>query len=326
MQPRPPLVSVIAISYNHEAYLIETLESITAQDFSNFEVIYCDDCSCDASADLATEWLNENIPDAITIINKENLGLCPTINRALETANGEYIQLISCDDLLMPEKLSLQVDRLDNAPENVGFVYSPAIPFGRGSDLRKNSAKQLYASGGDLNAELLFNKLISRNIICAPTALIRKSALDFVGPYDNSAAFEDYDMWLRLARSGFGCNFVDTPLVKYRIHNSNLTNQIGPVQVYGVLRKHADHPGMWIQLEQMLKTFYRRGTLTKEQRRDYRKFQQFHRTPLCNQGLAICRPLTFRFCELQRMVWSFLRRSVCRLLRPLAYIGQRFRK
>ena len=119
-----PLVSVIAVSYNHEKYLGATLESICNQTLQDFELIYCDDASKDRSVEGATEWLDRHHPDAQRIIHAENRGFCRTLNEALDLCSGKYLQIIACDDILMPEKFQRQVAMLDDADERVAVVMS----------------------------------------------------------------------------------------------------------------------------------------------------------------------------------------------------------
>ena len=100
----PPLVSIIALCYNQEEFLCETLESIKAQTYKNLELIIIDDCSTDQSVKKIESWIKANNHNCNFITNKENLGLVKSLNIAVKKCKGKYYSLIACDDIYLPKK------------------------------------------------------------------------------------------------------------------------------------------------------------------------------------------------------------------------------
>ena len=101
------LVSIIMPSYNAEAYIVDTIKSIQAQTYKEWELIIVDDCSSDR-----TEQVVKNIGDSRIYLykNNKNSGAAVSRNLALKMAKGKWIAFLDCDDLWYPEKLELQLD------------------------------------------------------------------------------------------------------------------------------------------------------------------------------------------------------------------------
>lgn len=94
-----PLVSIITPSYNYEAYLRQAIRSVTAQTYTNIELIVCDDCSADNSYRVALD--EARVDRRITVLrNETNLGISKTRQRLLQSCRGEYIGHLDCDDFL----------------------------------------------------------------------------------------------------------------------------------------------------------------------------------------------------------------------------------
>lgn len=109
-----PKVSIGVITYNHEAFISECLESIRAQDYPNIEVFITDDCSTDKTAEAIQAFI-DRYPNVVTevIRQKENKGMVENCNLLLEKMTGRYTLLFAGDDIMMPNKTSLQVALLE---------------------------------------------------------------------------------------------------------------------------------------------------------------------------------------------------------------------
>lgn len=215
-QPTTPLVTVIALCYNHERFLIECLESIRAQTFQDFQLIVTDDSSRDNSPGLIDAWLTEHRPDAIFIRHQKNAGLCKTLNEALVHAKGEFISMIATDDVWEMDKIARQLTAMQKLPEQVAVVYSDAVCIDEsGTRLPKNFIEdhrpEFKAPSGRL-----FSVLADGNFIPAMATLIRRNAIEAEGGYDERLTYEDYDMWLRLAQRNDFC-FCPGAVARYRI-------------------------------------------------------------------------------------------------------------
>lgn len=192
-----PLVSVICVSYNHARFVVEALESVKQQTYTNIELIIVDDGSADESANTIRGWVNQN-PHASFIHLRQNIGYTKAFNQAFQLAKGEFYIDLAADDVLLPDRIEKGVA----AFHAKGNAY--AIQFGDanfidvdGKFLSKHSDRFPHAQvpEGDL-----FEELIHRYFICSPTMLVRKSVLDELGGYDESLMYEDFDLWIRAGR------------------------------------------------------------------------------------------------------------------------------
>lgn len=113
-------VSVILPIYNGEKTLDDTLKSLAAQTYQDFEVVACIDGTDDGSEDILKAY--QDVYPRLTVLkNENNLGLGPTMNRLVSNATGEYIAIAEQDDYYYPNRLQLQVDLLD-AKGDIGLV------------------------------------------------------------------------------------------------------------------------------------------------------------------------------------------------------------
>ena len=121
-----PLVSVITPAYNSVKFIRETVDSVLNQTYPAIEYIVVDDGSQDGTYEILRQYDSEK---KITVLTHEehcNKGQSAALNLGLESCQGEYIVILDSDDLLHPEKVSKQVEFLENNPE-VGMVYGQAM-------------------------------------------------------------------------------------------------------------------------------------------------------------------------------------------------------
>lgn len=111
-----PLVSILVPCYNAEAWLAETLESVLKQTWPHQEIIIVDDGSKDCSLAVAKEFE----PRGVKVISQQNGGASAARNRALQEAQGDFIQYLDADDLLAPDKIERQIQLLED--RNSGCV------------------------------------------------------------------------------------------------------------------------------------------------------------------------------------------------------------
>ncbi|MFW2355825.1 glycosyltransferase [Hydrogenophaga sp.] len=220
-----PAVTVIALCFNHARFLIECLDSIAAQTFQNFQLIVTDDCSKDGSAQLIEDWLRVHRPDALFIRHSVNVGLCKTLNEALAKSQGEFISMIATDDAWEPAKIECQLAVATQSGEQVAVIYSDASRMDEdGARLEKNFIDS-HAPDCTRPSGAVFAELANRNFIPAMSTLIRRQALVNVGMYDERLAYEDYDMWLRLA-SKYEFVYVPATVARYRIVATSMVRTI----------------------------------------------------------------------------------------------------
>lgn len=193
-------VSIILPIYNSKAYIQETLDSVLAQTYTDWELIVVDDGSPDDSGDICRAITD----DRITVHTRQNTGPCRSRNFGISQASGDMIAFIDHDDLWLPTKLATHVAHLEAKPD-VGISYGP-------SQLIDANSKPL----GLFQVPKLSN-VTARDILCrnpignGSVPLIRKEVLDAVkfgtqidgAPetmyFDHkSAAWEDVELWFRM--------------------------------------------------------------------------------------------------------------------------------
>lgn len=211
-----PEVSVLVPAYNAMDFLPDTVASVLAQTYQDFELIIVND----GSTDSVENWASELSDPRIKLISQQNKGLAGARNTGLENAKGDYIAFVDADDLWLPNKLEKQVALLKARPE-VGLVYSWISLIDETGEaqgkLRKNQAE------GDVWVDLTIHNIVE----CGSVALVRKECFNKVGKFDETLPFscsEDWDMWLRIA-AHYHFGLIEEPLVYYRCHNNNLSSR-----------------------------------------------------------------------------------------------------
>lgn len=216
-----PLVSVICACYNQSKFVVESLESVKNQTYQNLEIVIWDDASEDDSVKKIDEWITSNPELNIQFIkNKENLGICKSLNTAQNLTTGKYIQLLALDDILLPDKIVRHVEILENSNENEVLVFTDAYLINDQSEIYQNRFIALHKNYLSLKSGNFFDDLLVKNFIPAMSILFKSSMLKAIGPWDENLVYEDYDMLLRLAKY-HDFIFDKSTSVKYRIHENN---------------------------------------------------------------------------------------------------------
>src|SRR5690349_9778588 len=120
------LVSVIIPCYNVAAYIAECLDSVLKQYYTNIEIICVDDGSSDTTYSIL-QFYKEKYPFLILLANEKNRGAPYSRNQGLIHAKGHFIQFLDADDLLLPGKIEHQINLIESAGCNVGFVAGAYI-------------------------------------------------------------------------------------------------------------------------------------------------------------------------------------------------------
>jgi glycosyltransferase involved in cell wall biosynthesis len=176
-----------------------------------------DDASTDESPDILRKW-KEKRPDWHFVFQMENQGNCKTFNRLLSKAKGDWILDFATDDVLLPDGLEGWIQRAV-AKKDTGFCYADAWIFGDSGveDKRfSTTLNQPFPEG-----KILFD-LLNKTFICPPAVLFNREKLISMGGYDETLAFEDWDIWLRMARN-FHIAHHPEPVIRYRKHSASLS-------------------------------------------------------------------------------------------------------
>jgi glycosyltransferase involved in cell wall biosynthesis len=155
-------------------------------------VIIVDDASEDNSSEIIEKMISGR-RGVKYFRNEINLGNCKSFNKAFEQSKGKYIIDFALDDVLIPERIKKQVDLFEQLGYSYGVVHSDAtIIDEEGNFLSKWSDRQLQVDNG-----LVFEAILRKSFICPPTMMIRREVLEYLGGYDESLAYEDFDFWVR---------------------------------------------------------------------------------------------------------------------------------
>jgi GT2 family glycosyltransferase len=219
----PPKVSVIIPAYNSAPFISETLHSVQAQKFREFETIVVNDGSPDTHA-LERE-LSVHIEN-IVYIRQRNAGAGAARNTGIEHARAPIVAFLDADDLWLPDFLTSQYVFLGR--NNYDMVYCDAQLLGMRSAYRKTFMETAPSEG-----EADFNAILDLrcNVITSGT-VARKQAVVEAGMFENERVLaEDFHLWLRMAKRGYRIGYQTTPLLKYRIHLDGLSgNSISRVE------------------------------------------------------------------------------------------------
>ena len=205
------MVSIVLPVYNASEYLTECIDSILAQTYTDFELLVMDDGSTDNSVSIAESYGDERI----RVIACEH-DFIQTLNRGIEESQGKYIARIDADDMMMPNRLEKQVERMENNP-SVTVCSSAAQAFGL--------AEEVVGFGNGKIPHPLPLFLLGNPII-HPSVMIRK---DFLTKnnlrYKHYPYAEDYKLWTEIGMAGGVFDVIPTPLIKYRISENQVTNK-----------------------------------------------------------------------------------------------------
>ncbi|MBK0402021.1 glycosyltransferase [Adhaeribacter sp. BT258] len=220
-----PLVSVICLCYNHARFLREALDSVLNQTYQNLEIIVVDDLSTDNSREIIEDYVRR-FPQIKYLPNAQNLGNCVAFNRAYRLSKGKYLIDFATDDVLMPERIAEQVAAFEKLDESYGILFTDAEFIDDFGNHLLNFYKR--DKNGNLAENVpdgdVFAHVIARHYICSPTMIMRRTVFDKLNGYDETLAYEDFDLWVRSAPD-FKYFFLDRILTKRRIHAAQMSQQ-----------------------------------------------------------------------------------------------------
>jgi glycosyltransferase involved in cell wall biosynthesis len=218
MSLEAPTISVIIPAYNAAAYIGETLDSVYAQTFTDYEIIVINDGSPD------TQQLEKELnrfSSTLRYLKQQNRGAAAARNTGISAANGEFIAFLDADDTWLPEFLESQLAFIKSS--NADLVYCDAILVGDAS-VSGRTFMQVHPSRGDVTAETL---LALRVTILTSAVLARKQPILEVGLFTETLRRgHDFELWLRLAKLGIRFAYQRQILAKHRIVETGLSGNM----------------------------------------------------------------------------------------------------
>ncbi len=208
-----PKVSVIICAYNTALYIAETLDSVLAQTYQDFEIILINDGSPDNLEDVLQPYY-----DKIIYFKQPNGGLSAARNAAIKSARGKYLTLLDSDDVWLPNYMETMVSLMETNP-SVDLYYPNALLFGE-HNLSGKLFQDIYPSTRPVTIEGMLKH------DCCPfgAVIFKREILATVGMFDETLrSAEDLDLWLRMLQNGYHLDFTEEVLIKYRKRTDSLS-------------------------------------------------------------------------------------------------------
>ena len=202
-----PRISCVLAVWNGEAYLPESIRSIQAQTFHDWELIVVDDGSTDRTGQILDHFQRKDT--RIRVYHQSKQGLVASLNQGILAARGEYIARMDADDISMPDRFATQLNYLDR-DHNIGVCGSWIETFG----VESSEVVEYPVDDGTIRCQLLFSSSLAH-----PATMFRRNLIIHHQLfYDERAVHaEDYDLWVRASQYTRFAN-IPTSLLRYRIH------------------------------------------------------------------------------------------------------------
>jgi glycosyltransferase involved in cell wall biosynthesis len=216
-------VSICIPTYNYGQYLAETIESILAQSFADFEVIIVDDHSSDGTRAVVEPYAAKDSRIRFSV-NPENLGMVQNWNHCLSLARGEYVKFVFGDDLLATEDTLKKMVAVLDADPSVSLVGSARNFIDENSALLKVESR--FRRSGVLPGADVVNYCLMRqgNLIGEPSVVMFRREQGKRGFLTSYRQIVDLEMWFHLLEQGnFG--YINEPLCSFRIHREQQTQK-----------------------------------------------------------------------------------------------------
>ena len=214
-----PKVSIVMPAYNVAPYIRETLESVFAQTFTNYEIIIVNDGSPDTED---FEQALEPFKARVHYFKQENRGAGAARNAGLRAARGEYIAFLDADDLWLPNYLEEQFRFINE--HDCDLVCANAMNFGD-SVFAGRTYMEFLMPKAPATGWITFLGLVSAEQSLNTSGVVaRREPIFDVGLFDESLRnSQDFDLWLRLVHRGARAAYHDRPLLRIRWHEGSLS-------------------------------------------------------------------------------------------------------
>jgi glycosyltransferase involved in cell wall biosynthesis len=208
-----PTVSVVVPAYNQAHYLPQTLDSIRAQTYTDYEIVLVDDGSTDETPAVAHHYA-----DIVRYIHQSNQGLAAARNTGIQAARGRYVALLDSDDMWTPDYLARMMSLARQEPKTAVFYC--------GVDYIDCNAQPLPQAGSShiVPPDQMYHAMLRANFLACNAVLMQRDAVLTVGLFDpNFRRLQDWELWLRMLRRGDQFRGIPDQLAYYRMHDSSLS-------------------------------------------------------------------------------------------------------
>jgi len=227
-------ISIITPSFNSSKFIEETIQSVIAQTYGDWEMIIVDDCSTDKSCEIIQNYSNQDKRIKLVMLD-ENSGAAIARNRAIEESHGRYIAFLDADDLWEPTKLQKQLKVMQD--NNYEFTYTTYSAIDEsGTHLSKNLNFAQKVSYHDL--------LKTCSIGCLTVMIDREKFTDISMPLIRRG--QDYALWLKLLKQVEYAYCVNEKLAQYRVVTNSLSrNKIKKLKGQWFIYRKIENLSLW---------------------------------------------------------------------------------
>lgn len=208
-----PQTTVLIPTYNCAKYIVPAIKSVLAQKYADYELLIIDDGSTDTTEEIVSKISDSRI---VYLKNSCNKGIVYTLNKGIEMAKGEYIARMDADDIVLGNRLEIQIDFLNKNPDHgiVGGWYQVTNENGKIIDTVEGVTNCSSAQLG-----LLFRNQFAHSVVTMRTDLAKQLKYDPEFQY-----CEDYDLWVRFAEVSKVTN-LPAYYLSYRWYSENSCNR-----------------------------------------------------------------------------------------------------
>lgn len=227
-----PIVSVRVSTYNSSATVLETLNSIKDQEYTDIELVISDDGSTDDSVAVCERWLdlnNNRFVNTRLIQHKQNTGTAANANRAMSHCQGEWVKGIAADDVLLPSCISDFMEYIHKTP-NAEIIFSKVRCFGNLDAARSWPWADVSRYFEAFTLRQFRVILSTQNFLPAASVFMKKKVWMDLGGYDESIPLiEDHPFWVKALSRGVVFDFLDKETVGYRFSETSVSQGIRPL-------------------------------------------------------------------------------------------------
>ncbi len=212
-------VDILLATYNGEKYLVEQLESILSQTYSNFRLLISDDFSTDGTRKILEEYKEKD--DRIQLFfQAKNLGVIKNFEYLLKKVESKYYMLSDQDDIWKENKIEKSVEKLENSESDL--VYTDLEVVDENLNVTYKSYWKLKGIYKKVTKYNNFQSLYLNNFITGCTVISKKEFIKDILPLPDTSKFVLHDYWIALIISQNGkISYIEEPLIKYRQHKNN---------------------------------------------------------------------------------------------------------
>ncbi len=215
------MLSILCITYNHERYIAQAIESMLMQK-TNFdvEIVIGEDCSTDKTREICIDYHARNPEKIKLLLNEKNLGAIPNFIQTLNACQGKYVALLEGDDYwIAPHKLQKQVDFLESNPD---YVICHHRYYTYNKEHNRNSLSAIMKD--TISIEDLARDYKVRTLTCVFSNILKEMPAWLL-----RSPVGDYPLFMILAQYG-KIKFLNEPMAVYNIHPGGECNKKNPIE------------------------------------------------------------------------------------------------